>query len=94
MSAGAPHERGGRPTLRHLGVVRRAGGVPIPYITGHLEFMGLDIAVRWDSPLAPPGAQLLVETALQWARSRTPDGLIAAEVGAGCGAITPWRWPR
>jgi precorrin-6B methylase 2 len=69
-------------------VARRAGGVPIPYITGHLEFMGLDITVRWDSPLVPTGAQLLVETALQWARSRTPDGLIAAEVGAGCGAIT------
>jgi precorrin-6B methylase 2 len=50
--------------------------------------MGLDITVRWDSPLAPPGAQLLVETALQWVRNRAPDGLIAAEVGAGCGAIT------
>ncbi len=49
-------------------VARRAGGVPIPYITGRLEFMGLGITVRWDSPLAPPGAQLLVETALQWAR--------------------------
>ena len=69
-------------------VARRAGGVPIPYITGRLEFMGLDITVRWDSPLAPPGAQLLVETALQWARSRTPGELIAAEMGAGCGAIT------
>ena len=69
-------------------VARRAGGVPIPYITGRLEFMGLGITVRWDSPLAPPGAQLLVETALQWARSRTPGELIAAEMGAGCGAIT------
>ncbi len=71
----------------HAWVTRRAGGVPMPYVTGHLEFMGLDITIGWDSPLPFPGAARLVETALEWARSRAPDQLIAAELRTGCGAI-------
>lgn len=71
----------------HAWVTRRAGGVPMPYVTGHLEFMGLDITIGWDSPLPFPGASRLVETALEWARSRAPDQLIAAELRTGCGAI-------
>lgn len=68
-------------------VGRRAAGLPIPYITGHLEFMGLDITVGWDSPLPPPGATQVVDAALQWARSRASGDLSVAEMGTGCGAI-------
>lgn len=68
-------------------IARRAGGVPIPYITGHLEFMGLDITMGWDSPLPPPGAPRLVEAALQWARHRAPGNLSVADIGTGCGAV-------
>ncbi|MGE5335320.1 MAG: hypothetical protein ACM3N4_11510 [Nitrososphaerota archaeon] len=68
-------------------VGRRAGGLPIPYITGHLEFMGLDITVGWDSPLPPPGAPQVVDAALQWARSRASGDLSVAEMDTGCGAI-------
>ncbi|HEU4785088.1 MAG TPA: class I SAM-dependent methyltransferase, partial [Ktedonobacterales bacterium] len=71
----------------HAWVTRRAGGVPMPYVTGHLEFMGLDISIGWDSPLPFPGASRLVEAALEWARSRAPEQLIAAEMRTGCGAI-------
>jgi len=71
----------------HAWVTRRASGVPMPYVTGHLEFMGLDITIGWDSPLPFAGASRLVEAALEWARSRTPDQLIAAELRTGCGAI-------
>jgi len=71
----------------HAWVIRRAGGVPMPYVTGHLEFMGLDITIGWDSPLPFSGASQLVEGALEWARSRAPDQLIAAELRTGCGAI-------
>ena len=71
----------------HAWVTRRAGGVPMPYVTGHLEFMGLDITIGWDSPLPFPGASRLVEAALEWARSRAPEQLIAAELRTGCGAI-------
>lgn len=68
-------------------VMRRAVGEALPHITGHLEFMGLDIVIGQSDPLAPPGAQRLVETALQWARRRAPGELLAAELGAGCGAV-------
>jgi release factor glutamine methyltransferase len=69
-------------------VARRIGGVPTPYITGHLEFMGLDIAVGWESPLPLPGAQRLVEEALRWARLHARGELSAAEMGTGCGAVS------
>lgn len=68
-------------------VARRAAGEALARIIGHLEFMGLDITIGRDGPLTPPGAQRLVETALQWARRRAPGELLAAEVGTGCGAI-------
>src|SRR5215813_11912148 len=69
-------------------VARRVAGEALARITGHLDFMGLDIAIGRDGPLPPPGAQRLVETALQWARRRAPGELSAAEVGTGCGAIS------
>jgi release factor glutamine methyltransferase len=68
-------------------VARRAAGEALARITGRLEFMGLDIAIGRDGPVAPPGAQRLVETALQWARRRAPGELLSAEVNTGCGAI-------
>lgn len=68
-------------------IMRRAAGEALPHITGHLEFMGLDIVIGQSDPLAPPGAQRLVETALQWARRRALGELLAAELGAGCGAV-------
>lgn len=68
-------------------VERRASGEALPHITGHLEFMGLDITVGQSSPLVPPGAERLVEAALHWARRRAPGELLVAEIGTGCGAI-------
>lgn len=66
---------------------RRAMGEPMPYITGHLEFMGLDITTRRGSPLIPPGAQRLVEAALHWARHQVSSDLAIADIGTGCGAV-------
>ena len=68
-------------------VARRAAGEALPHITGHLEFMGLDITVRLESPLVAPSAQRLVETVLHWARRSARDELLGAEIGTGCGAI-------
>jgi methylase of polypeptide subunit release factors len=67
---------------------RRAGGEAIAHITGHLAFMGLDIAVSRSSPLPWPGARRLVELALEWARPSGSLDLLAVELGAGCGAIS------
>jgi release factor glutamine methyltransferase len=68
-------------------IARRVAGEALAHITGHLAFMGLDITMGQQSPLPPPDAQHVVETALQWARRRTPGELSAAEISTGCGAI-------
>jgi release factor glutamine methyltransferase len=68
-------------------IARRAAGEALAHITGHLAFMGLDITVGQQSPLPPTDAQLVVETALEWARRSGTRELLAAEIGAGCGAI-------
>jgi release factor glutamine methyltransferase len=69
-------------------VARRVAGEALARITGRLEFMGLDIMIGSESPLTPPGARQLVETALQWVRRRAPGELLAAEMSTGCGAIS------
>ncbi|HEY7020803.1 MAG TPA: methyltransferase [Ktedonobacterales bacterium] len=69
-------------------VARRAAGEAFAHITGHLAFMGLDITVGQQSPLPPPDAQRVVETALEWARRSGLRELLAAEIGVGCGAIS------
>lgn len=68
-------------------IARRAAGEALPHITGRLEFMGLDIMIGRHGPLPPPGAQQVVETALEWTRRRAPGELLAAEITTGCGAI-------
>jgi release factor glutamine methyltransferase len=69
-------------------IARRASGEAMAHITGHLAFMGLDIAVSHASPLLRPGAQRLVEVALELARQSGSQELVAAEAGAGCGAVS------
>src|SRR5262245_49907765 len=69
-------------------IARRAAGEASAHITGHLAFMGLDITIGQQSPLPPPDAQQLVDTALEWARRSGSRELLAAEIGAGCGAIS------
>lgn len=68
-------------------VARRAAGEALAHITGHLAFMGLDLAVDRESPLPSPGGKRIVEESLQWARHHAPGDLSAAEIGTGCGAI-------
>ena len=68
-------------------IERRAEGVAIPYITGHLTFMDLELAIGEHSPLLPVYAPRIVEAALQWARGGQSHDLIVAEIGTGCGAV-------
>jgi methylase of polypeptide subunit release factors len=68
-------------------IARYAAGEALAHITGHLEFMGLDIMVGETSPPTHPVARWVVETALHWARRRASGELSAADIGAGCGAI-------
>lgn len=73
-------ERGFAALLR-----RRAGHEPLPYITGHREFYGLDLLVNPQVLIPRPETELLVDLALSVAPSISP--LLAADVGTGSGAI-------
>jgi methylase of polypeptide subunit release factors len=68
-------------------ISRYAAGEALANITGHLEFMGLDISVGESSPPVHLIARQVVETALHWVRRRAPEELSAAEIDTGCGAI-------
>jgi len=68
----------------HL-VQRRLSGEPTAYIAGHREFYGLDFYIDRRVLIPRPETELLVEKALEVARTRTMDTV--ADVGTGCGAI-------
>jgi len=64
---------------------RAAAKEPIPYITGHAPFYGLDFHVTPDVLIPRPETEQLVETAIAWARER--GSLHVVDVGAGSGCI-------
>ena len=70
-------------------VERRVGGEPLPYITGHREFYGLDFVVTPDVLVPRQETEFLVEAVLGYARSRAgdEDSLTIADIGTGSGAI-------
>lgn len=78
------------PTARQLSelVRRRLGGEPLAYITGQREFYGLDLQVTPDVLVPRQETESLVDTAIEFIASRTPDGRAnIADVGTGSGAI-------
>jgi release factor glutamine methyltransferase len=64
---------------------RRRRGEPSAYITGHREFYGLDFSVDNNVLIPRPESELLVEKALEIARSGHVSTI--ADIGTGCGAI-------
>ena len=64
----------------------RAQGMPVQYITGNQEFMGLDFHVTPDVLIPRPDTEILVEEAIQEA-SFMDKPLIIVEIGTGSGAI-------
>lgn len=71
---------------------RRAQGEPVAYLTGHKEFMGLDLLVDRRALIPRPETELLVEMALQEVQRRLQRGqdastLRVADIGTGSGAI-------
>jgi len=67
-------------TYRRL-VRRRASGYPLPYLTGRVEFYGLEFEVTPDVLIPRPETETLVELAL----ARRPATVV--DVGAGCGCV-------
>ena len=66
-------------------VERRLKGEPTAYITGHREFYGLDFYVDPRVLIPRPESELLVEKALELAKSRHIAAI--ADIGTGCGVI-------
>jgi len=68
-------------------VQRRVQGEPLPYITGHQEFFGLDFLVTPDVLIPRPETELIVEAVLE--RAGDSDVLlIDVGTGSGCLAVT------
>jgi release factor glutamine methyltransferase len=74
--------------LHQLGhsLQRLINGEPLPYITNHQEFYGLDFWVTPSVLIPRPETELLVEIAIGWLKSH-PDQRRAADVGTGSGCI-------
>ena len=64
---------------------RLAGGEPLPYLTGHIEFYGLDFYVNSSVLIPRPETEIMVEKAIQIGQSYSSP--IIADVGCGSGAV-------
>ena len=71
-------------TFRKL-LQRRLKGEPSAYITGHREFFGLDFCVDKRVLIPRPDTELLVETALEFASTRSVQ--LFVDIGPGSGAV-------
>jgi release factor glutamine methyltransferase len=67
---------------------RAATGEPIPYLTGHAPFLGLEFAVSPAVLIPRPETEGLVETAIDWARGRGPIRAVDVGTGSGCIAVS------
>ncbi len=63
----------------------RAGGIPVAYLIGEREFLGITFEVSPDVLLPRPETEILVEWALRWLHHRTAERVV--DVGTGSGAI-------
>ena len=71
-------------------VKERAAHVPLAYVLGTREFMGLDFCVTRDTLIPRPDTELLVQCAVDFLRARAAEGrddLTLADIGTGTGAI-------
>lgn len=69
-------------------VARRAGGEPLPYITGYMEFYGLDFTVTPAVLIPRPETELLVKEALRWLQDHPQATAADIGTGSGCIAVT------
>ena len=65
----------------------RARGVPVAYLTGTREFMGLSFTVGPGVLVPRPETEVMVEWAIAWLRQRVRNQTTVVDVGTGSGAI-------
>lgn len=68
-------------------VARRLAHEPVPYITGHREFFGLEFEVSPAALIPRPETETLVEAVVAFARGRSKDVFTIADVGTGAGVV-------
>jgi release factor glutamine methyltransferase len=68
-------------------VEERAQGIPVAYLTGKREFMGLPFTVGPDVLVPRPETEVLVEWAIAWLRQRVQNLPTVVDIGTGSGAI-------
>jgi len=66
---------------------KRIYGEPIQYILGETEFMGLDFKINKDVFIPRPETEVLVETALAYAKRLSSGAKRILELGTGSGCI-------
>jgi len=67
-------------------LTRLQGGESFPYVLGHWEFFGLELAVTSDVIIPRPETELLVEKAIGWLQAN-PGRRMVGDVGTGSGCI-------
>jgi release factor glutamine methyltransferase len=72
-------------------LAQRARDIPVAYLTGQREFMGLSFEVGPDVLVPRPETELLVEWAISWLgqrkREREQEDVTVVDIGTGSGAI-------
>jgi release factor glutamine methyltransferase len=68
-------------------VEERAGHVPVAYLTGEREFMGLTFEVGPGVLVPRPETELLVAWAISWLGNASQEHITVVDVGTGSGAI-------
>lgn len=81
---GPAYEPPRRERERYLALItRRAGGEPLPFLTGRIEFYGLDLKVKPGAFVPRPSSEFIVERAVKKLRRRTNPVIVDMCTGAG-----------
>ncbi len=68
-------------------IKKRVAHVPVAYILGEKEFMGLTFRVTSDTLVPRPDTEILVQTAVDALKGMPPEAHRFADIGTGSGAI-------
>ncbi|MBQ7704623.1 MAG: peptide chain release factor N(5)-glutamine methyltransferase [Selenomonadaceae bacterium] len=74
-------------TRFHNLIKRRLERVPVAYLTGHKEFMGLNFAVTPDVLIPRPDTEVLAQGVIEHLHEFNRENLKLADLGVGSGAI-------